>query len=267
MIIDDLSTIEINSLESLEKAIDHARRAFQNVFPLWRGHADFDWRLQAEVFRPKKDRNSYDEVSLIRFFMAQAESRRPGCPPVDDYLGWLILARHYGLPTRLLDWSANPLVALYFAAETEPRVDGCLWALCPGSMNKQMVDRSRLFAPDEKEIKEVANLAFEPDPKKMIELTVPLAGRVIAAGTREIDARVLVQQGFFTIHADEVDLADVHYKPFDNQRRPRWRVAFRVPAGKKDLVIERLRSLGINRSTLFPDLGALAQELKSRTFA
>jgi hypothetical protein len=57
-------------------------------------------------------------------------------PDPDDYFGWLFLAQHYGLPTRLLDWSESPLVALYFAVtEGHEDHDGCVWALWPGGLN------------------------------------------------------------------------------------------------------------------------------------
>jgi hypothetical protein len=165
-----------------------------------------------------------------------------------------------------MDWSFSPLVALYFAAqrdENDPLADGCLWGLLPGAMNHQMTNSWRLFAPDETEVREFANIAFEPHPPRKEEMTGPVAGRAIATGTREIDPRVLVQQGSFTIHADAIDLADV---PYVGSQTP-WRIAFRVPSAEKDNILERLQSLGISLSTLFPDLAALAQELKGRHFS
>ena len=249
--------------------MDDATRRFV-VRPLWRGHANIEWPLRAEVFRKNKFGRPYDEHSLIRSFMAQAESRRPNCPPVNDYLGWLMLARHYGLPTRLMDWSASPLVALYFAAqgsEIEPKTDGCLWALLPGEANHQMTGFWRLFAPDDQQVLQLANLAFEPNPEVRTRLTGLVQGQIIVTGSREIDARMLVQQGAFTIHADATDLAEVAYRARDqNTPRPPWRLAFRVPASAKEILNNRLASLGFTLSTLFPDLGALAQDLKSRQF-
>jgi hypothetical protein len=52
----------------------------------------------------------------------------PFVVPSNDYvLNWWPLMRHYGAPTRLLDWSLSPYVALYFAVEEPWDEDGALW--------------------------------------------------------------------------------------------------------------------------------------------
>jgi hypothetical protein len=78
--------------------------------------------------------------------------------------------------------------------------------------------------------------------------------------------RVLTQQGACTIHADTTDLSDLNYK---NERvgfPTPWRRVFRVPAERKSQLRELLIGLGIDRAALFPDLGNLAQDLKTRTY-
>jgi hypothetical protein len=109
--------------------------------------------------------------------------------------------------------------------------------------------------------------AFEPDPRKLAEETIPLARKAIALGTREIDQRVMVQQGAFTIHSDAQDLADVDFNyPTVGARPSPWRRAYVVPAAVKSGLRELLRKLGIHESALFPDLGALAHKLKYRPY-
>lgn len=118
------------TLTDVGKVIEAARdvlRPFNHDTAWWRGHAKADWRLQAHVHRRDPERQ-YGEATLIGHFVSRAPSRlhRP-CPAADEYFGWLFLAQHYGLPTRLLDWTENPLVATYFAVIDRPNEDGCIW--------------------------------------------------------------------------------------------------------------------------------------------
>lgn len=262
----DLSPLEIRDVSELNRAIGEAGSLFEGLFGYWRGHANLSWPLRAEVFRQRNGQR-YPEITLIRSFMAQAESRSQRCPPIDDSVGWLMLARHYGLPTRLLDWSHSPLVALYFAAqsaEDDPNADGCLWTIEPGRLNLQMMKERRLVASDEPLAASLFRSAFDSDHA---ERTNDLAkGKCYAIGTREIDPRVLVQQGAFTIHGDANDLADIDIGYSDSDIHPSWRRAFRVPLASKVRVRQFLREFGIYESTLFPDLSSLAKELKNRRF-
>jgi FRG domain len=266
---EDLSSIEIRDLSELDRAIDEASSLFQGMFTLWRGHANQQWPLRAEVFRPSsRGGKPYPEVSLVRTFMAHAESRSQGCPASDDLVGWLMLARRFGLPTRLLDWSQSPLVALYFAAQVDkdrPDADGYLWAIEPSYMNLQMMGNRRFLAPDEPPVTELVRIAFEPDSRLAQQKTSQLAGKAYAIGTRGFDPCALVQQGAFTIHSDGQDLADVDFRHPSTDNKSFWRRVFRVPRPAKSRVSKFLRELGVHESTLFPDLGTLAKELRSRT--
>ena len=163
----------------------------------------------------------------------------------------------------------SPLVALYFAAADEDGTDkdGCLWAVNAARMNHQMTGSPRLYAPDEPPIRDLVDIAFEPDPTKYAQRSREFVGRSIMVATREIDPRILVQQAAFSIHADDTDLAQVSYGMMDqNNQFPSWRIGFGVPHQHKSNLREMLRMLSIIKSSLFPDLGALAEEIKLRNF-
>src|SRR4051794_41902750 len=66
------------------------------------------------------------EQHLLRSFRKYAT---PGVVPVDSIWNWLALAKHHSLPTRLLDWSYSPYVALHFVTASSARydVDGAVW--------------------------------------------------------------------------------------------------------------------------------------------
>jgi hypothetical protein len=103
----------------------------------------------------------------------------------------------------------SPLVGLFFAVEdADVPTDGALWALNPGFLNWYMVGSNRFMLPDDAEVQETVAQAYEPRPGPAKKALKKLAGRAVAVGTREIDPRVMVQQGAFTIHADGRDLAD-----------------------------------------------------------
>ncbi len=123
----------INSVESVQDAIDHLDdpefqewaklpksdrdewQEYREPFGIWfRGQADSDWELAPGIFRSKSPGTpSYiDETSMTNHFMLRGAGFGEKCQNTFD---WLCLMRHFTLPTRLLDWSENLLVALYFA--------------------------------------------------------------------------------------------------------------------------------------------------------
>jgi hypothetical protein len=256
-----IATAPISNLATFERALDLTRQTFESILPYWRGHGNVDWSLTAEVFRTPSPGRQHPEVTLIRNFMGRAESRGHRCPAYDDYVGWLMLARHFYLPTRLLDWSMSPLVALFFAVEHHEEVDGVLWALHPARLNQSMIGEARVLILDDPPIQELVKLAFNQDPALHLAAAPRVKGKGLAVGAREIDPRVMVQHGAFTIHADATDLAT---RPTDKDA---YLVSFRVERSAKASLRGLLQRFGITRSSLFPDLGSLALDLKNTIWA
>lgn len=69
------------------------------------------------------------EEVLLADFKRGAHLHSVGHVDDDDRLGWLALMQHHGTPTRLLDWTISPYVALYFAVEPPFGQAACVWAI------------------------------------------------------------------------------------------------------------------------------------------
>jgi hypothetical protein len=236
------------TLTDAAEVIDAARdvlEPFEHETAWWRGHANANWRLQAQVHR--RDERQYDEATLIGHFVSRAPSRshRP-CPANDDWLRWLFLAQHYGLPTRLLDWSESPLIAVYFAVQECPDVDGCVWGLSPSGLNETFNGTDGLVKIGDSKVIKIAESAFTGSGS-------PFDG-ILAIDGQEIDPRMLAQMSRFTLHSDRTPLEELGT---DN-----WLRQYMIPKEAKPKIRNQLSALGIRRSNLFPDLENLAGELR-----
>lgn len=97
---------EVNKLLKKSKFNPNTHTAF------FRGHANKDWKLEPGLLR--NDGYIENEHLMYRTIIAQQTSEFSTCTSALDYL---VKMQHYGLPTRLLDLTTNPLIALYFACE------------------------------------------------------------------------------------------------------------------------------------------------------
>ncbi len=247
------STITLSDLSDLVAATRETQAPFEHDTPWWRGHANAEWRLEPQAFRRNPERPEkqfYSETALMGQFVSRAPSRshRP-CPDNDDYFGWLFLAQHYGLPTRLLDWTESPLVAAYFAVE-RPDEDGCIWALWPTGLNRASGAADGFVQIRDPNVKKIAESAFRgtSSPEE-----------VIAIDGQEIDPRMLAQMSRFTLHSNRTPLEQVP----ESAKSANWLRQFVIPKNAKARISAQLSAFGIRRSNLFPDLASLATELKS----
>ncbi len=100
--------------------------------PWFRGQGDSSWGLVPKIYRPEFV--TADEKELRHKFQSAGIQLVGPTGPKNKW-NWYFLMQHYGAPTRLLDWTVNPLVALFFALEPHfeknMTSDVAVWILDP----------------------------------------------------------------------------------------------------------------------------------------
>jgi hypothetical protein len=98
-------------IESLTKYIEHIESVPKKGSWLYRGHKSVEYKLIPSIGRKQFLNNTLEknELTLLKHFKDSVVPFLKHVP--DDEWEWIAIAQHYGLPTRLLDWSYNPLIA------------------------------------------------------------------------------------------------------------------------------------------------------------
>ncbi len=238
-------SLDLGQAANLGDLLEAARSAEERFGgrQLWfRGHASRDWKLVPTAHR----RHPILEFQMASHFRMRAPAFRQHCPSHLDYAAWLPLMRHYGLPTRLLDWSESVIVAAFFATKYKPMPgSSIIWFLSPGHLNTISIGDDIVPFLIDRRILPIVKAGFLRD------MTIDFTAAAIAP---RHDPRMVAQLGNFTVHGSRDPLearADAH----------KFLARVEVPECAKDRVNYDLLSVGIRLSNLFPDLDHLAMEL------
>ncbi len=240
----------ITSIHQLLVKVEHLVRNIPIEDVYLRGHADYSWGLRPTIGRKLSyagmTTHGYDrslEGRLLHQFRRYARALPGG--HVDER-ELLFLARHHGLPVRLLDWTSNPLVALYHACVDRDseniRKPGAIWMI----LRRKHEKREDYYD------------VYDPNASSILKLK---GVKIIYAPY--VSQRILAQSGHFTTQDNPaMDLQD--YEPsqyktteFDFNKVQKWK----IPAQKKVEFIFQLQRCGINERALFPDLDGIVRSI------
>lgn len=249
-----MSNNEILDLAGLFNAAVTSARKYGDTRPWWRGQSDCGWPLVPSVFRNMNNGEGYEQ-NLVGRFVQKAPTRFANCPPRTELDSWLFLMQHYGLPTRIMDWTESVLVAAYFAVRQERHYDkpGVIWALAPTAMNQEQIGRTKILGTGSDPAPKLFRQAFT---RAATDTNKP----IIAIGANQVDIRMLVQLSEFTLHGEATPLDQL-------PNHDKFLSKYLVPPAAKLAIKQSLTLLGISESNLFPDLEHLASEIKSLTFS
>lgn len=238
--------LQVDNIAAIESAVDESRERFGHTV-WWRGQGDIEWNLVPSAHR---DDQTKEENWFLSHFIQGFLARTNASNDTGQTGDVMMLAQHHRLPTRLFDWSASALVALFFAVEEDNGREGVLWALSPFDLNEVNMKERYIPAMGDKRVKNLVSDSATPRyvrgrPKESI-----------AVHALERYPRMVAQLSRFTIHGAFARPLDVHPQAGRYLRR------YIVPASSKSAIRRKLWLLGIRRSILFPDLDNLARDLR-----
>lgn len=236
----------VQSLSDYMAVLDSAFR--RDVRHKWfRGHASHAWQLAPSAMRYNSDESKGRALGLLADFKRVADFRIQRPPPFSDELRWMQLAQHHGLPTRLLDWTSNAAVALYFAC-INASTDGIVYYMDPTQLNY------RILRGDER--------LLDPDTDKSIIAPYLTLGapcrqngrhRTIAVQPVINSERIQLQRGSFTLHGNRSH----HLDPTDVPSL----CAIAILKEDKATLEKQLADIGIDEMSIFPEHDHLCSHL------
>ncbi|MBN1762705.1 MAG: FRG domain-containing protein [Methanomicrobia archaeon] len=204
------------------------------------------------------------EVKLIREFARRYHLYAGRAPPEKGYtLEWLSLLRHYGTPTRLVDFTYSFFIAVYFALEKEGE-DAVVWAVNVTQLKKEadkciaskLSEGQRLLKEYNKKRDGAPFRALFMRPNDRLRFVYP-------ANPLRLNERLTIQQGVFLAPGDVTATFEENMEALPNYSKCLKK--FVIDSGCRHEILRKLHELGINRATLFPGLEGFAQSLYTKS--
>jgi FRG domain len=215
------------------------------IVNLWfRGQADTRWGLTPGLYRARNP----DEDQMRWDF------KRRAVPYIQRAIGsdweWYFTMQHYGIPTRLLDWTAASLLALYFAVRANTRrTAAAVWMLDPWWLNKVVIGSQEIVFPEETH----ASKYLPP-----IYSDVDLPDNPVAILPPHSDRRIAAQQSCFTVFGSEPG----GLEHLAVRRKSARLFKIEVDSTQFAKIRSDLITCGISETSVYPDLEGLSRELR-----
>ncbi len=253
----------INNITSLSGYIQTVSERVQTfglsnstTTPWFRGQSDFNWKLIPHIHRITGlggyERDLIRDFKLLSHNILQQHK-------LENEFDWLYVMQHYGLPTRLLDWTESSLVALFFAVQDfQYETNAAVWVFSPRLFNLMILKVTNTVPTSDYPDLEKYIITRPDFAEREVKAKLPIALRPSMNSPR-----ILAQRGVFTIHGnlpkcinDIVNEMNINAYPILERI---------VIDGKSKLkLLKELYLSGISHSVIFPELIGITQELRHR---
>ncbi len=254
--IKDIWTIEdVTALVADQQHKDKIGRMRSNY--LYRGVPSVSYGLSTSLFRNCRDKQSVLEPSILRYFSKYAMIEDPDIE--ESVWRQMIIGQHHGLPTRLLDWSHSPLVALHFAsaeqntAKTDIR-DGVVWRIDAKEMSSMLPEKyKRVLKKENTEYFSVNSLKSVAEGTARYDRDMGSAAMAIIEPPSS-DQRIINQYAYFSVVP--MGITDIDgFLESHTKKTVKYILHKEIRWDTRDL----LDQMNVSERTLFPGLDGLSE--------
>lgn len=258
-----LTTTSINSFQDFVAKVDQV--APGALTSLWfRGVGNASYQLTPSIHRHAQVTTTDSLFEMENKLLTRYKERSVPYLSSQFRDNWelLFLMQHYSVPTRLLDWTENPLIALFFALSSAKKDstgkfvnDAAVWTLSAAKWNQTVFLHQSYsgaaLSPSDTMVNQ--SYAIGSDARLINEMPVAILGI-------HNSPRIVAQRGSFTLFGKSLspmeDIYANHIFPKDTLSK------ILIPAALIGELLAKLVWMGISDSVIYPDLEGLAKETK-----
>lgn len=256
--------IEEITLTSIGQLIEFSSQNTIGKYPImnftYRGQKVATYKLASSLKRSSNSNLEYIENRTLNNFKKYGQNFNSEL--CDSVWKNMIIAQHHGLPTRLLDFSVSPLVALYFAlTDVDTNDTAAVWAISHVKLHDLLPHKYKEM------LRKHMGRSFTVDMLNELKLTISEYNRdmgnssILFIEPPSIDQRIINQFSHFALIPNALDPMDDFLQQLTI---PGVTYKFLIPPSKKRVFRQQLDTMNITERTLFPGLDGIASYLARR---
>ena len=257
----NMKTIKVETVQEamqllVDQPYDEKRKIYRNLY-VYRGIPNVDYKLLTSLYRNCGKKQKDLEQHILDNFSKYAELEAPTM--LTSVWKRMILGQHHGLPTRLLDWTRSPLVALHFAMTESDytqmdKHDAVVWKIDIPDLKKYLPDEYRKVLDDAHssvytmdQLDQVTGGSLDKYDNDMG------ASRMVILEPPSMDQRVANQYSFFSVVPSEMRDVDSFLEETSNT------VKYIISKDIRWHLRDALDQMNINERMIYPGLDGVAR--------